>query len=47
MARYGLIMLALTFVVSESLADASVVLNFRKAISESNNSSSAANITQV
>ncbi|WOH10890.1 hypothetical protein DCAR_0830367 [Daucus carota subsp. sativus] len=46
MARYGLIMLALTFVVIDSLAGASVVLNFRKAISESNNSSSAANITQ-
>lgn len=50
MARYGLILLALTFfLVIDSLAHASIVLNFRKAILESNNSSAAAaaNLTQV
>lgn len=45
MARHGLIMLALTFfLVIDSFADASLVLNFRKAILEPN--SSAANLTQ-
>lgn len=51
MARNGLIILGLIFfVVIDSLADASIVLNFRKAISETNNSSAAAaaaNLTQV
>ncbi|KAL8102050.1 uncharacterized protein LOC141678337 [Apium graveolens] len=46
MAKNGLIILALTFiVVVDSFADASIVLNFRKAILETNNSS-AANLTQ-
>lgn len=47
MASNGLILLVLTiFVFIGSLADASIVLNFRKAISETNNSSAAANLTQ-
>lgn len=51
MARNGLILLAVTFfLVIDSFADASIVLNFRKAILESNKSSvvvAASILTQV